>query len=508
MLAECTPKAKARKSECDIVAFAHAEGRSATTLLSEVEQKSFGQFMTPPSIALAMAQRSIKDITSDVVRILEPAAGAGVLAAAVFQSLINRKNSPSRIEVTLCEMDARLMPVLRKLAERMRRVAIQRGVGLTVSIKEGDFLLSEIATVPKGRYDLIIANPPYFKLNKAAPQAVAHDYVVYGQPNIYGLFMASTVRLLAPDGKWCFITPRSWTNGSYFAAVRRHILSNIQIEAIHVFESRQAHFDEDEILQEAVITWGSSGSRSSSNIVVSTSHGGHDISEARARRFPSVKIIESDWDRTIILPLEDKDCSLATSETLESLGLKVSTGPVVAFRSEPHISEIRRKKTVPLLWMQHVSRMAISWPIDKKREHIAACNDTEWMLVPNSPMVILRRFSPKEDVRRVTAAGYAGDLKTARIGLENHLNYIYRPGGEMRPLEAIGMAAYLNSRQVDLYLRSIAGSTQVNARELRKLPMPTRQQLIEIGQLCSPGMALADIDFCVDSVLNPTDIAA
>ena len=30
---------------------------------------------------------------------------------------------------------------------------------------------------------------------------------------------------------------------------------------------------------------------------------------------------------------------------------------------------------------------------------------TAWMLLHSEPMVVLRRFSPKEDVRRMTAAG-------------------------------------------------------------------------------------------------------
>lgn len=68
------------------------------------------------------------------------------------------------------------------------------------------------------------------------------------------------------------------------------------------------------------------------------------------------------------------------------------------------------------------------------------------------------------------------------IGLENHLNYLYRPGSILSYEEAIGIAAFLNSTLVDRYFRITNGNTQVNATELRKLPLPPLDQLTHIGQ--------------------------
>ena len=464
--------------------------------------------MTPPDIADVMARKSCNCIDQSVIRVLEPAAGAGVLAAAVVEALLDRLDPPARIELTMWELDGRLMSVLRRLGERLRRAAKIKNVGFSVSVKHGDFLLSDIAICRNELYDIIIANPPYFKLNKKAPQALAHAYAVYGQPNIYGLFMAASAQLLAPGGRWCFITPRSWTNGLYFAAVRRHLLACLRVDAMHLFESRDAHFADDDILQEAMITWATAQGSPLPEITVSTSQGIHDLADAQLKRLPASKIVGADKERVIALPVADHDEHPPCSETLESLGLKVSTGPVVAFRATKHIRTAKGTNTVPLLWMQHVSRCGVSWPIDKKREHITACGESAGMLVPNVPMVLLRRFSPKEDVRRVTATAYTGGLPGTHIGLENHLNYIYRPGGALDKAEARGIAAYLNSLRVEVFFRSVAGSTQVNATELRQLPMPTLVQLREIGRHCSDGMALSAVDACVAAVLDEREIAA
>ena len=487
-----------------IIQFAHTNGIAATQLLSREEQKRLGQFMTPPCVASFMAQRCLPPESMSVVRILDPAAGAGILAAAVVEALLDHNNPPAQIFVILYELDLRLIPALRLLAGRMRKDAKKKNIVLSVSIRQGDFLLSPVAVTQQPIADIIISNPPYFKISALDPRAKAHSYAVYGQPNIYSLFMAACTGLLAPSGRWCFITPRSWTNGLYFEAMRRHVFRCLHIDAMHVFGSRRAHFTEDEILQEAMITWATTKAHSHTDVVVSTSEGSRDIAEARLLRLPLNQIVGQDEAQMIVLPNNTgiKGVSRWTS-TLATYGLKVSTGPVVAFRAADHISEKPSAKSVPLLWMQHITHMKVSWPIDKKREHIVANGKSAWMLIPNDNLVMMRRFSPKEDQRRITAAPYIsrsipGDV----LGLENHTNYIYRPGGHMTAQEALGIAAYLNSRIVDQYLRAVAGNTQVNATDLRKLPLPPKEVIMEIGRIARVGMSLAQVDKIIDKTIN------
>ncbi len=500
-----------RPTFLDLVSYAHTIGMTATKALPREEQKALGQFMTPPSIAAAMATRTCAGIDLRCVRILEPAAGGGILAAAVLQELLAKETRPQKIDIVLCEFDERLHNGLKRLADKMRQVGREAGVQVSVRIFIGDFLMSELSN-EHPKFDVVIANPPYFKLNKSDPRAVRHAYAVYGQPNIYGLFMAACARVLAPSGRWCFIMPRSWTNGPYFAAVRRQMLRYLHIDAMHVFESRQDHFTDDEILQEAMITWATAQSNTAGTIIVSTSQGVRDLSEATLRALPSCEIISPDNENVISLPTHDNVGVMRDfTSTLATYGIKVSTGPVVAFRAEKHIVEAKRKNTVPLLWMQHVNHMRVSWPIQKKREHILANADSAWMLVPNENMVIMRRFSPKEDQRRITAAPYiANSLPGDVIGLENHTNYLYRPGGALTAEEVYGLCAYLNSRIVDQYLRHVSGNTQINAADLRVLPLPTIDQLTTIGRALSNNCTLDQADRAVEAALGiqPLPMAA
>jgi adenine-specific DNA-methyltransferase len=487
----------------DLVKYADSIGSGASKSLTKAEQKSLGQFMTPSGIASIMASRVCAGVEGEIIRVLDPAAGGGILASAVLEVLLARDSKAEEIQITLCELDLRLIPLLKRLASRMRSLGRASGVKVKVSIVVGDFLLSALA-VEGPQFDVVISNPPYFKINKSDPRALKHAYAVYGQPNIYGLFMAACARVLAPQGRWCFITPRSWTNGPYFAAVRRQILKHLRIDAMHVFESRQEHFTGDEVLQEAMITWATVKSDAIETIVVSTSKGLLDIDSAILRSLPSCAIVDSDNENLISLPTIDGINPLkGFTNTLASFGLKVSTGPIVAFRAAQYISEFKSSETVPLLWMQHINHMQVAWPINKKREHVVANASTAWMLIQNQNMVVMRRFSPKEDRRRITAAPLlSNEIPGDFIGLENHTNYIYRPGGVLSPDEVRGLSAYLNSPYVDGYLRVISGNTQINASDLRLLPLPPLSFLLRIGAMLPSRCTLTQADRIVEEILE------
>lgn len=493
-----------------LIEYSHTEGRAFIAGLSREDQKEAGQFMTPPTIARFMAQRLVSGYNARAVRVLEPSAGAGILAAAAVEALLALDTPPEYVELLMVERDPRLLPVLNELGRRAVALCAERGIELQFRVDCHDFLLSELAL--SGRpidHLLTIANPPFFKLNKADPRAQAHGYAVYGQPNIYSLFMAACARLTGPgpSGRWCFITPRSWMAGAYFQEARRTMLRHLTIDSLHAFESRKDSFSDDAVLQETVITWATGRQQVDAgfNILLTRSAGASDLETAEVQAVPTERIVSNDDQAMFSLPRDGADPFEGWTATLHTYGLEVSTGPVIAFRAKEFIREYRQPDTVPLLWLQHVGQQRYEWPIQKKREHVRATAANAWMLVKNQPMVLMRRFSPKEDERRVTCAAYGCGLDRLPgdvIGLENHLNYIYRPGGTMSPFEARGLSAFLASRVVDEHFRALAGSTQVNATELRKLPLPPLETLVRIGQALAAWPTLAEVDAAVDEALG------
>ena len=219
-------------------------------------------------------------------------------------------------------------------------------------------------------------------------------------------------------------------------------------------------------------------------------------------------------DKVLRLPVCDDDeeaLALVDSwpSSLAEQGLNISTGPVVPFRATELIAGEGNVPAshVPLLWMNHVRAMKATWPLDRhKPEYIA--RTAKALLVPSSNYVLIRRFSAKEEPRRLTAAPYfAADFAVPEIGLENHLNYVHRPGGQLSEDEAWGLAALYNSRLLDTWFRAVNGNTQVSATELRAMPLPARETIVALGQrtkcLADP---MAELDALVTSVTSPPEL--
>jgi adenine-specific DNA-methyltransferase len=139
---------------------------------------------------------------------------------------------------------------------------------------------------------------------------------------------------------------------------------------------------------------------------------------------------------------------------------------------------------VPLLYPGHFSGRYIEWPKlgAKKPNAILWNSETQKWLYPNGHYVVTRRFSSKEERRRIVASVvYPEVFNSPLLGFENHLNvYHYRKRGIPEDL-AQGLAVYLNSTLVDEQFRRFSGHTQVNATDLRLLKYPSREALIRLG---------------------------
>ncbi len=471
---------------------------------SEAHRKQQGLYLTPVAAADFMATRI--QVIGDCLRVLDPAAGTGVLCCAALEALANRDPSPSSIELVAYEVDAELTEPLEAVLEYLEQwCREEHEVGLDVRVESADFVMEhaealrrESSLIPHESddrdFDVVISNPPYFKINKSDPRAVLASNVVFGQPNIYALFMAVSAVLLRPGGDFISITPRSFASGLYFRKFRQVFFDLIRPARIHAFGSRREAFKRDEVLQENVIVHGirlnSAPPDRQAPFVISSSRGIADLNESYRRTTSLRKALDlDDGDRVLRLPLSDKDAQVldlvdSWPNTLASLGLDISTGPVVPFRARPLVDREGRvpQTHVPLLWMNHVRPMQVTWPVHRHKPEYIKRQGAEKLLLPNRNYVLLRRFTAKEEARRLSAAPYLADsLAVPRLGVENHLNYIHRVAGSLSDAEAWGLAALYNSRLLDTYFRCHNGNTQVNATDLRAMPLPAHDTIVALG---------------------------
>ncbi len=455
------------------------------------ERKERGQFGTPRAIAKFMAGL-FSQIPSGTIRILDPGAGVGTLSAALCERILSLR-IPRHLQIELWESNAQVLPYLRETMGHCQQALARSGHRLDYSVCVDDFVL---ANSPKSLFedgktacfDFAILNPPYYKVRKESPQSRAMNHIVHGQPNVYAFFMAVAVDLLRAGGEIVAITPRSYFNGQYFNRFRQWYFERIAVRQIHVFESRSEAFRDDEVLQENVIVHGEkSGTRKQ---VLLTTSVGRDLTSVQGRVAQYTQIIDNSRGNHIVRfasnQLDDEIVSRldALPNRFGSLGLEVSTGPVVTFRSTQYLRKHQSQCTAPLLWMHNVRPFQTQFPAKNGKPcHIEVSEHSMRLLVPAKRYVLLKRFTAKEEKRRLVAGIMEPtDSYSEWVGLENHLNYVYRKCGELSKTEAFGISALFNSMLVDQYFRAISGNTQVNATEIRAMPMPDEAALIRIGE--------------------------
>ena len=173
------------------------------------------------------------------------------------------------------------------------------------------------------------------------------------------------------------------------------------------------------------------------------------------------------------------------SSNLASLGVTVSTGRFVDFRLKDSLRKEPARGTVPLLYPCHFNGGTVHWPkLEARKPNAILDNDeTRPWLVPSGVYLLTKRFTSKEERRRLVACIFDPDqVKAQWLGFENHLNYFHASGHGLERSLAVGLFAFLNSTVVDQYFRRFSGHTQVNATDLRTLAYPDRDTLQAIGR--------------------------
>jgi len=493
-------------------AYADRLGIQYTSHVSNIHKKDLGQFFTPKIIAKFMGEFAVSN--SDKVKILDPGCGIGILSTAMVEDFILINPKIKTIELIAFENDIDILPYAEACFTYLKNWLESKMIEFIYFLCKNDFILhnSQILAGKESsyeQYDLIVSNPPYFKLPKQDPRALAAKAVIYGQTNIYSIFLLLSAKLLKPGGKLIFITPRSFCSGNYFRMFREQFFNLIDISNIHLFDSRSNAFKRDKVLQETLIMVGTAKTNNlpqqlnlqfdlanNKKILISKSAGLSDLSQRSWMFYPLDSLVDMDsYQKTLHLPSSTEDDDVIRTfrgwnMTLHKLGWEVSTGKIVDFRSKDFIVDQESKSTVPLFWLHNVHSMYYNWPDTKnvkgksKGQFYISTNESQKTLVPNKNYILLRRFSSKDDSKKLIAAPYLSEKwpQHIKLGIENHLNYIYKKEGSLSNNETLGLAALLNSELFDRYFRTFNGNINVSATELREITLPNIEIITEIGE--------------------------
>lgn len=444
-------------------------------------KSDLGQFMTSPVLAEFMA--SVFPATKvNALHLLDAGAGKGALSDAFLARVQRGDFGAQRASVSAYELDPSMLESLRSNFQETRSGEID--------VISGDFIELAVDEIKRGRgklYSHAILNPPYKKIASKSQHRKLLREVGVETVNLYSAFVALTILLLKEGGHLCAIIPRSFCNGPYYRPFRELLLDKGAIRRIHLFGSRREAFSDDDVLQENVIVLFQRGARAD-NVEVSFSSDS-TLSDLQIWRAPFDAIVQpDDTERMIHIPTTASAFPTKFNSSLAQLKIQVSTGPVVDFRLKKHLRRAPDSETVPLLYPGHFGPTGLRWPYGnpKKPSAIVGNSETAKWLYPSGNYTVVRRFSSKEERRRIVANVVAQEsIPGDKIGFENHLNVFHRGRRGLARYLAIGLMVYLNSSVIDARFRSFNGHTQVNATDLRTLPYPNEEQLRRIGKWAS-----------------------
>lgn len=483
------------------------------------KRKKSGQFFTPAPVASFMGDMSLSD--KDELDILDAGSGTGILTAAILQKLVHFKNL-RRVNIDLYENDLQVYELLKENLDYLQDSLKKEDICLNYNINTENFITSNSLRwsgfEDNEKYDIVISNPPYKKINKNDDESTVMSEIVYGQPNLYFLFMAMGAHLLKQGGEFIYIIPRSFTSGLYFSAFRKWFVDEMKITNLHLFTLRDEIFQSDDVLQETVILRAEKTKKNIEKIVITES--------ANCDVKPKVKFsvdynacVNKNKNCFLYLPSNQEDMEVLNfinqwKYTLADIGFKIKTGLVVDFRETEWMREHKENNTVPLLWAHNLKNNKVIFPVNHKNkpQYLISHPETDRLQMRLDNYIILKRFTSKEETKRLQCGLLMKkDFEIyPAISTENHLNFITKISGNMSEEEMYGIFVILNSSYADRYFRLLNGSTQVNANEINSFPFPHYSDIIDIGKSAMNSKDLSEntCDCIIDMKYKAADFIA
>lgn len=465
---------------------------NAGSNLDPIRRKEFAQYFTPLSIATQMA--SMFDNQKNEITILDPGAGIGILSAALIDRIIEEPIEVTKINLTVFENDKHLINELNHTLNLCTNKCSEKDINLRVQVINEDFIKvaaesikSETQLFPltnfNTRFDFIIMNPPYKKIHSDSSTRKMLSSIKIETSNLYSAFLALSAKLLKNSGQLVAITPRSFTNGPYFKSFRYLFTSEMYFNHIHIFNSRNRSFSEDEVLQENII-FHAFKNKEIDKVKITSSEDPTDEIHTQINVDYDNLISPNDKNKIIHL-ITDKNIERVTERILSlpcsihDLDIEVSTGRVVDFRATEYLQDEPSDNSVPLIYPSNFEDGYVKWPVkSKKATSIINTDATSELLLDSGFYVLCRRFSAKEEKRRIVSALFSpSNIAYHRVGFENHLNVFHSNYTGLDEETAKGLTLFLNSTLIDLYFRVFNGHTQVNASDLRMLRYPSKNDL-------------------------------
>jgi adenine-specific DNA-methyltransferase len=215
------------------------------SLKTAPERNKWGQFATPPALALSLARYAQTLLGKVPVRFLDPAIGTGSFFSAASQAFGQKQIAAA----TGIELD----PLFARAA-----ATLWEGRGLLVV--EGDFTKQRPPAQP---FNLVLANPPYVRHHHLpgtekdrlkAQLARSLHLDISGLAGLYCYFLLLCHDWMEEQGLAVWLIPSEFMDVNYGVTLRRYLTERVTLLHIHRFCPTDVQFT-DALVSSAVVVF-------------------------------------------------------------------------------------------------------------------------------------------------------------------------------------------------------------------------------------------------------------
>ncbi len=466
-------------------------------LMPKERRRRLATYFTPPYLAQYVIDIMVEaGLRPGTHHIHDPASGGAAFLVPLAARIANAsrtkgasaKQTIAAIETTLSGVE--IEPRLARLSELLMADALKSELGaraqpLSVSISRGNALKQP---APADLYDAVVANPPYGRVFRPSKKTLSQFAAVISESyvNLYSLFIELAIRNTRPGGLICLIIPISFVGGSYFAALREHILKTTHVLRLDLIDKRSDVFL-DVLYDVGILLLHKKGSPQAVEparcSLLTVDQKSVDMGVLDLPANPSNRI----W----ALPdgTDTGDFFRDGFATLSDYGYITKTGYFVWNREQDRyrVGNKPKRHEVPLYWAHNVRANAVCEPGHEQPSNgkVGFVNvaGTKTAVV-GSDAIILQRTTNRRQKRRLIG----GLVRKSRVPggrgfvSENHTVLILPDPKAKQSVPIAILCRLLNTAAVDARFRRISGTVSVSTKALRDLPLPTAEQVRELFQ--------------------------
>lgn len=469
-------------------------------LSSKERRKQLAMFFTPPSLTMRLLDDiSESGVDFSVRKFCDPACGGAAflvpIAIRMRDSLREQEVKPEQIiehvqehllgfdkDRVLCELSKHF------LLMTLHDEVVTTGKKPSFQIYQGDSLLK--AKHLFGTLDIIVCNPPFRKvpLTEIAHYGDSFVDIIEAQPNLYALFIALCVKLMAYDGICALVTPTSFLSGRNFSKLRSFLTKQTTVLSIGMVSERSGVFIDVE--QETALTIvrreNANGIHTNQTRVSVVDRSGYYLDIGCC----SLPHSGFTWP----IPRMESDVALlknaaVSSATLTDYGYVARIGAFVwnrdtriTYPSASKIDQTNEGTVVPLLWSSDIApngQLRFTGSTKANQEHcFVNMGVKNHRSIIRRPSVLLQRVTSNDQHRRLIAAAVPKLLFDTYGGFvgENHTVILEQvtPDPVLTPELLVQL---LTTPAVDRYFRCISGANNVSIFELSQLLLPDPKRL-------------------------------